>query len=112
MEIYTGNFLFFLYVYKFIIYQFVYPEICVILYHYYALILIFSNTVIHLCPLFYRDLSREQAERKKLQNDLEDIKGNVRVFVRIRPFSNRELERGTGESVIRVNLTHITKIVQ
>ena len=59
-------------------------------------------------PFILQGISREQAERNILQNDLEDINRYVRVFVRIRPFSNRELERSTGESVVRVknNINH------
>ena len=32
----------------------------------------------------------EQTKRKKLLNELEDLKGKVRVYCRIRPFSTRE----------------------
>ena len=32
----------------------------------------------------------EQTKRKKLLNELEDLKGKVRVYCRIRPFSNKE----------------------
>ena len=32
----------------------------------------------------------EQVKRKKLLNELEDMKGKVRVYARIRPFSNTE----------------------
>ena len=33
----------------------------------------------------------EQTKRKKLLNELEDLKGKVRVYCRIRPFSKREM---------------------
>ena len=33
----------------------------------------------------------EQIKRKKLLNELEDVKGKVRVYCRIRPFSQKEL---------------------
>ena len=33
----------------------------------------------------------EQVKRKKLLNELEDMKGKVRVYCRIRPFSKTEL---------------------
>jgi hypothetical protein len=33
----------------------------------------------------------EQVKRKKLLNELEDAKGKVRVYCRIRPFSKNEL---------------------
>lgn len=32
----------------------------------------------------------EQVKRKRLLNELEDIKGKIRVYCRIRPFSNTE----------------------
>jgi kinesin family member C2/C3 len=32
----------------------------------------------------------EQVKRKKLLNELEDIKGKIRVYCRIRPFSKTE----------------------
>lgn len=34
----------------------------------------------------------EQTKRKRLLNELEDMKGKVRVYCRIRPFSKRELD--------------------
>lgn len=37
----------------------------------------------------YKD---EQVKRKKLLNELEDLKGKVRVYCRIRPFSKTELK--------------------
>jgi hypothetical protein len=50
-----------------------------------------------------RDLAREQLARKKLHNEMEDLKGKIRVYVRIRPFSYSERERGCQEAVIKVN---------
>ena len=35
----------------------------------------------------------EQKKRKELHNNLEDMKGAIRLFCRIRPFSKNELER-------------------
>ena len=40
---------------------------------------------------------REMALRKKLHNKLIDLKGNIRVFCRIRP---RITEDGTGNGVL------------
>jgi len=40
------------------------------------------------------DLARESALRKKLHNTLEDLKGKIRVFCRMRPLSSSELARG------------------
>ena len=34
----------------------------------------------------------EQGKRKNLLNELEDLKGKIRVYCRIRPFSRTELE--------------------
>jgi hypothetical protein len=44
-----------------------------------------------------RDLHKEQMIRKKLHNEIEDMKGKIRVYVRIRPFSNSEQQRGCSE---------------
>ena len=35
----------------------------------------------------------EQKKRKDLHNQLEDLKGAIRLFCRIRPLSNSELDR-------------------
>jgi hypothetical protein len=39
------------------------------------------------------DEEEEQKKRKELHNQLEDMKGAIRLFCRIRPLSNTELER-------------------
>lgn len=39
-------------------------------------------------------LKQESANRKALANEVLDVKGNIRVFCRIRPFLGRELEGG------------------
>jgi hypothetical protein len=52
----------------------------------------------------HKDLLREQLARKKLHNDMEDLKGKIRVYVRIRPFSNSERERGCQEAVFKASL--------
>lgn len=49
----------------------------------------------------HKDLQREQISRKKLHNEMEDLKGKIRVYVRVRPFSNSEAERGCTESIIK-----------
>lgn len=37
---------------------------------------------------------------------MEDLKGKIRVYVRIRPFSNSERERGSQEAVFKVDPIH------
>jgi hypothetical protein len=49
----------------------------------------------------HRDLAREQAIRKKLHNEIEDMKGKIRVYVRVRPFSRTELSKGCHEAVVK-----------
>ena len=50
----------------------------------------------------HKDLGREQLIRRKLHNELEDMKGKIRVYVRIRPFSKKEEEMGCTEAVMKV----------
>ncbi len=59
----------------------------------------------------HKDLQREQLARKKLHNDMEDLKGKIRVYVRIRPFSNSERERGSTEAVTKVEYAYILQVV-
>ena len=40
------------------------------------------------------DLAKEAKQRKRLHNQIEDMKGAIRVFCRIRPLSGSELARG------------------
>ena len=42
----------------------------------------------------WSDLRKEQVTRKKLHNQVQDLKGALRVFARCRPMSNSEQERG------------------
>lgn len=45
----------------------------------------------------------EQVKRKRLLNELEDLKGKVRVYCRVRPFSKTELaEADRSESCCRI----------
>ena len=43
---------------------------------------------------------KESNLRKKYKNELEDLKGAIRVYARVRPFAKYEIERGC-ESVVR-----------
>eukprot|EP00814_Leptocylindrus_danicus_P018615 CAMPEP_0116026856 /NCGR_PEP_ID=MMETSP0321-20121206/14189_1 /TAXON_ID=163516 /ORGANISM="Leptocylindrus danicus var. danicus, Strain B650" /LENGTH=1348 /DNA_ID=CAMNT_0003499913 /DNA_START=1792 /DNA_END=5838 /DNA_ORIENTATION=- len=45
----------------------------------------------------HRALHVETERRKTLHNKLEDMKGRIRVYVRIRPLSTGEIERGSNE---------------
>eukprot|EP00604_Paraphysomonas_vestita_P000470 CAMPEP_0174825794 /NCGR_PEP_ID=MMETSP1107-20130205/43118_1 /TAXON_ID=36770 /ORGANISM="Paraphysomonas vestita, Strain GFlagA" /LENGTH=702 /DNA_ID=CAMNT_0016057769 /DNA_START=1510 /DNA_END=3618 /DNA_ORIENTATION=- len=49
----------------------------------------------------HRDLAREQAARKKLHNEIEDMKGKIRVYVRVRPMSKSEASKGCNEAVCK-----------
>eukprot|EP00750_Incisomonas_marina_P008113 INCI15242.1.p1 GENE.INCI15242.1~~INCI15242.1.p1 ORF type:complete len:906 (-),score=218.96 INCI15242.1:400-3117(-) len=42
---------------------------------------------------------KEQAMRRKFYNELEDLKGKIRVFCRVRPLSGSEKDRGCAEAV-------------
>lgn len=44
---------------------------------------------------------REMAERKKLHNMIQELKGNIRVYMRCRPPTRKELEQ-FGESKFSV----------
>ena len=46
----------------------------------------------------------EQKKRKELHNQLEDMKGAIRLFCRIRPLSNTELEREES----KINILEVT----
>ena len=49
----------------------------------------------------HKDLHREQLARKRLHNEMEDMKGRIRVYVRVRPFSSKELEKNCGEACFK-----------
>eukprot|EP00595_Chromulina_sp_UTEXLB2642_P000751 CAMPEP_0196763324 /NCGR_PEP_ID=MMETSP1095-20130614/3848_1 /TAXON_ID=96789 ORGANISM="Chromulina nebulosa, Strain UTEXLB2642" /NCGR_SAMPLE_ID=MMETSP1095 /ASSEMBLY_ACC=CAM_ASM_000446 /LENGTH=433 /DNA_ID=CAMNT_0042116253 /DNA_START=661 /DNA_END=1962 /DNA_ORIENTATION=+ len=49
----------------------------------------------------HKDLAREQLARKRLHNEMEDLKGKIRVYVRIRPLSKSELDKACQESVFK-----------
>jgi len=44
-------------------------------------------------------LTKESAMRKKYKNELEDLKGNIRVYARCRPFAQYEIERNCKQVV-------------
>lgn len=45
------------------------------------------------CEILSNKFKEEQKKRKDLHNQLEDMKGAIRLFCRIRPLSQSELER-------------------
>jgi hypothetical protein len=47
------------------------------------------------------DFNKEQIIRKRLHNEIEDMKGKIRVYLRVRPFSKSEAERGCTEAVTK-----------
>jgi len=49
----------------------------------------------------HQALLAETSKRKELHNKLEDLKGKIRVYVRIRPFSKSEEERNCQEILLK-----------
>ena len=49
----------------------------------------------------HRDLAREQKARKRLHNEIEDMKGRIRVYMRVRPMSKSEKEKNCQEAVLK-----------
>jgi len=43
------------------------------------------------------DIATAEQRRKKLHNTIEDLKGSIRVFCRVRPISKKEIDAGDGE---------------
>jgi hypothetical protein len=52
-------------------------------------------------------LKRETTLRKKYKNELEDIKGSIRVYARCRPFAQYEKDRDCGQCVSFVDETQL-----
>jgi kinesin family protein C2/C3 len=46
-----------------------------------------------------RKYKKEMSERKRLHNVIQELKGNIRVFLRCRPPSSRELENSGGDAI-------------
>ena len=55
-----------------------------------------------------QELKDSLRQRKLLHNQLEDLKGKIRVFCRVRPLSNSEIERGCGNITTIVDEFTIT----
>ena len=49
----------------------------------------------------HRDLAREQVARKRLHNEMEDMKGRIRVYARVRPMGRTEVSKGCKEAVLK-----------
>merc|ERR1740121_417761 len=49
------------------------------------------------------DLQQAELRRKKLHNTVEDLKGSIRVFCRVRPLGSRELKQGDSEVTKQLN---------
>ena len=49
----------------------------------------------------HKDLAREQIARKRLHNEIEDMKGKIRVYVRIRPLSKTEKAKNCAEALVK-----------
>jgi hypothetical protein len=47
----------------------------------------------------HRDLGREQQARKRLHNEMEDMKGRIRVYTRVRPMGRSEVAKNCKEAV-------------
>ena len=58
-----------------------------------------AKATIQLNIQLHKDLTREQQARKRLHNEMEDMKGKIRVYIRVRPMSKKEIERGCVEAV-------------
>ena len=49
----------------------------------------------------YKDLyKREQKRRKRIHNKLQELRGNIRVFVRVRPMNSMEKEENNGRAAV------------
>lgn len=51
---------------------------------------------------------KEAKERKKLYNEIQELKGNIRVYCRCRPISNAEMTRGATDATTFGDLDDIT----
>lgn len=65
-----------------------------------------TETVLNDTNIKYK---KEQDLRKKFMNDLEDIKGNIRVYCRVRPLNRREKENAEMSQKC-VDITSLTNI--
>ena len=54
------------------------------------------------------DLTREMGRSRKLHNKIEDMKGKIRVYVRVRPMSGGEVERGCKVACLRDGNSSVT----
>jgi chromosome segregation ATPase len=63
------------------------------------------------CEVLSTKFKEEQKKRKDLHNQLEDMKGAIRLFCRIRPLSHSELEREESNKIVINALDEFTVAV-
>ena len=51
------------------------------------------------CELLKKKYLQESSERKKLYNEVIELKGNIRVFCRCRPLNQDDIEKGSTSVV-------------
>ena len=52
-----------------------------------------------------------EAERRKLQNTIQELRGNVRVFARLRPFLPSDREEADAKSCIDPHMDGLTLMI-
>jgi len=55
------------------------------------------------CGVAENELTSADAMRKKYHNMLENLKGSIRVFVRVRPISKKEIDQGDSQVINKID---------